>query len=53
MNPGAGILCHRCDRPIPAGQERRYTVEQGSGAAPDVVVHDGGCTPEVEIRRHP
>lgn len=53
MNGTDGTLCHRCDRPIEAGQERRYTVDQGSGAAPETVVHDGGCTPEVPIRRHP
>ena len=50
MTPLA-FTCHCCDKPIPVGQERRFTVEQGSGASPVVIVHRKPCRPK-NVRRH-
>lgn len=51
MTTTRALTCHCCGRPIPVGQERTYEVHQGSGAAPDVVVHKRPCLP-VYVRRH-
>lgn len=45
--------CHHCGLPIEPGQEHRYVIEQGTNAAPEVVVHRKWCAPAVEIRRYP
>jgi hypothetical protein len=38
-------LCHCCGTPVLRGSERRETIEQGSGAAPDVLLHSRPCKP--------
>lgn len=49
-----GPLCARCRRPIPPGRAVASTVDQGTGASPDVVLHadPGECGPTAWIRTY-
>jgi hypothetical protein len=38
-------LCHCCDRPVRAGDERREVIEHGTSAGPDILLHRGLCRP--------
>jgi len=44
--------CACCGDPIVAGQERVEILEQGSGVAPEVLLHAAPCRPRIETRRY-
>ncbi len=44
-------LCACCDKPVYAGQERTETVESGTSARPDVLLHRKTCT-RPAVRRY-
>lgn len=46
-------LCHCCDKPVRAGEERRETVHSGTGAGAEVLLHRESCAPDVAVRRTP
>lgn len=43
--------CHRCGRTVHAGQERIETVESGTSARPDTLLHRDLCA-RPEVRRY-
>jgi hypothetical protein len=45
-------LCSCCGLPVYVGDERRETVEHGTGATPEVLLHQRSCRPAVGTRRH-
>ncbi|MFF7192666.1 hypothetical protein ACFZAM_02970 [Streptomyces sp. NPDC008079] len=42
--------CVRCQEPVPAGQGVLVQVDQGTAAAPDVLIHKRYCQP-APVRR--
>jgi hypothetical protein len=42
--------CHRCGEPVEAGDEKRVTIHQGTGAAPEVLLHIWACQPRLQPR---
>lgn len=39
------LMCDRCGRPIPAGDEERVTIHGASGAGGTITVHASYCLP--------
>jgi hypothetical protein len=50
--PASAGTCACCGEPITAGEERAEILEQGSGVAPEMLLHAAPCRPRIETRRY-
>lgn len=46
-----GRKCDRCQEPVPAGTGVLITVDQGTTASPDILIHPSPCVPP-HVRRN-